>query len=634
MNSSNLHSRQFVQNTCELSIEDKKSPFPAWMKFNKPNPLRFSLNLQDPDRPELEPVQVTGDRAKLETLQGTVDSYVKEIVAQAPMATMGEDASKLPSKASADDRPIDALNVTDNQPRLEADGPSRHLFYLGNSADANAAVLSLSTLQLFDLSSVLNEAVAPATVAVPEDSSAFLTALTGSPLVENASGINTNTTGKDSAIQTNEASLLSNNLEEPRVVLPSINDPKEPVTDEFYSLETESSILERGGANRNQFKNKSNNLNLPELPDFSQSPLTSIPLWIGLGTMAAGIIAFPFISSYFKNNSQVATKPGVPIVSTSPSTSSEEPTPYQPSSASVPGSVVPSVNVGSAGNTGLPTTVVPSPALGDTTLFANNGGQGGRQTTTQRTDSTARQGTPANNGGAAKTGNNDRTNRTASQSPSPANSGSQPRGMRRASDVNKPSDSQVATNNQGKTGAAGNRRSADSSNVPLTNDDDVFNRLPNGGTETSGVPGTSGNTRSRKGQKTTTPAADSGFGTVNGDLAGTEPVSRTTVPTDNSQPVQSQPLSNDSVQVKGVQSYFQQRWKADPAAQESLQYRIKVGQNGQVQSIEGQGNYSQRYLDKTKFLKPGDQVSTSGKKDQSVWLILRQDGEVQALQED
>jgi hypothetical protein len=628
MNSSNLFSRQFIQNTCELSIEDKKSPFPAWMKFNKPNPLRFSLNLQDPDRPELEPVQVTGDRAKLETLQDTVDKYVKEIVAQAPMATMGEEASKLPSRAT-DERPIDALKVNDNHPRLEPDGPSRHLFYLGNSADANAAVLSLSTLQLFDISSVLNEALAPDPVVVPEDSSSLLTTPTGGALVEPISEI------QDSAIKTNEASLLStnnlsntNNLEEARVILPSINDDTQPVTDEFYSLETESSILERGGANRSNTKSSKpgmGSLNLPELPDFSQSPLTSIPLWLGLGTMASFIIAFPFLSSYFKNSSSVATKPSTPVVSTSPSPSAEEatPTPYQPSSASLPGSVVPSVSVTTSSGTGIP--VVPNPALGvgsnnnTSTLFSNNVGQTNRQTTNQRSDA----------------GTGTRQDKKPSTSPDPAaktgagknnrnTSGSQSKGMRPPSETIQP----TAIPNSSISTGSGSRTGRTAQNTPRTDDDAQFNSLPSGDIN-SNVFSNAG-----RGKKTTTNNSNTSFDTTNGGNLADAPISRTSIPTDSAQPLESQPnVSSDSVQVQGVQTYFQQRWKADPSAQESLQYRIKVGQNGRVQSIEGQGNYSQIYLDKTRFMKPGDQVSAAGKKDQSVWLILRQDGDVQALPE-
>jgi Domain of unknown function (DUF4335) len=613
MNSSNLHTRQFLQNTCEMSIEDKKSPFPAWMKFNKPNPLRFSLSLQDPDRPELEPVQVTGDRSKLEVLQGTVDRYVKEIVAKAPIPEMGGDASKLPSRGNGEDRPIDALKVTDDEPRLETDGPSRHLFYLGSSADANAAVLSLSTLQLFDLSSVLNESVATITVTEPEESSAILTASSGA-----ISAI------QDSAIQPTDqdSAFASNSLVEPRVILPSVSDTQEPVTDEFYSLETESSILERSGSSRDRSKSSKpslGSLNLPELPDFSQSPLTSIPLWLGLGAMATIVASSPLWMSAFKKDTVLTTQPSNVPAQVSPSSSEELPSPYQSSSPSLPSNAVPSVVVSPGSvNTSGGIPVVLNPANSNSDLFPNSQGrQATKQSTDQKTDNNSRQPAPVvkptKDNNAAKT-------YTVPPTTTKKSTGAQTRSMRPPSDVNR------STNPS--TGAINSRSAEVSPAGPRGTDDDKFDSLPDGGSVD--IPSTVSSSRNRTAAQRRNPS-NTKFGTVNGDLSVSQ------VPADTSKPIEQQaPVnnSNDSVQVKGVQSFFQQRWKADPNAQESLQYRVKVGQNGRVQSIEGQGNYSQRYLDKTRFLQPGYQISGSGKKDQSVFLILRQDGDVQVLSED
>ena len=291
MNSPNLQPRQFVHSTCELSIDDKKSPFPAWMKFNKPNPLRFSLIVNDPDRPELEPMRVEGDRVKLESLHRTVEDYVKNLVARAPLPQInGVDSLSLPKSTAFDDtitssdlqhRPIDALKVNDEKPRIEADGLSRHLFYLGNGADANTTTMSLSTLQLFDLSSALNEGISP---PVLEPAALASTAETlVQPVVLSPEAVTNN--NKNSAIKSEKSEA-----EKPMVVLPSANSPESGSSEDLYGLETESSILERSNPSNDRFKAPKpslGSLNLPELPDFSRSPLTSIPLWLGLGGMAA-----------------------------------------------------------------------------------------------------------------------------------------------------------------------------------------------------------------------------------------------------------------------------------------------------------------------------------------------------------
>jgi serine/threonine protein kinase len=86
-----------------------------------------------------------------------------------------------------------------------------------------------------------------------------------------------------------------------------------------------------------------------------------------------------------------------------------------------------------------------------------------------------------------------------------------------------------------------------------------------------------------------------------------------------------------SVQAKSLQGYFQGRWRADPDFDGSLQYKVKVGRNGKVISLEGADERSRIYLNKTGFLKPGETVSKNGQQDQKIYLILNSTGEVQTL---
>jgi hypothetical protein len=85
------------------------------------------------------------------------------------------------------------------------------------------------------------------------------------------------------------------------------------------------------------------------------------------------------------------------------------------------------------------------------------------------------------------------------------------------------------------------------------------------------------------------------------------------------------------VQAKSLQGYFQGRWRADPDFDGSLQYKVKVGRNGKVISLEGADERSRIYLNKTGFLKPGETVSKNGQQDQKIYLILNSTGEVQTL---
>jgi hypothetical protein len=108
------------------------------------------------------------------------------------------------------------------------------------------------------------------------------------------------------------------------------------------------------------------------------------------------------------------------------------------------------------------------------------------------------------------------------------------------------------------------------------------------------------------------------------------------LPADNSKTLEF-PSNNplDSPQAKETQAYFQKRWKADPNFSETLQYVIRIDKSGKVASITAQGGISQNYLDKTRFLRPGDPLvspSANGKT-QEVRVLLKPSGDVETLVE-
>jgi Domain of unknown function (DUF4335) len=654
MNSPNLQPRQFVHNTCELSIDDKKSPFPAWMKFNKPNPLRFSLSVSDPDRPELEPMRVEGDRSKLESLHRTTEDYVKNLVARAPLPQInGEDLGKLPQSMAFDDtinssdlqhRPIDALKVNDEKPRIEADGISRHLFYLGSGADANTTTMSLSTLQLFDLSSALNEGMTPVIEPVVEPEKPVAMAATAETLVQPVVLPPEAVTNNNKSSATTSLKSGQSNLEEPRVVLPSVNAAESSgKSEDLYGLETESSILERSNSNKDRFKMPKpslGSLNLPELPDFSRSPLTSIPLWLGLGGMAALIMAFPFLSSQFKGGNSIAKKPATPTtqVATAPTDVQK---PYQPSDPIITNGVgTPSPNLsnptttptslGGLGTTGNPNTLGTPGFLGQ-----NNNPVPNRNATSQ-----------TNTG----VGNTARTSNSGSRNPN--NSAAQQAGLNQ---INQPdSNNQISKQKvlQDQLAAINARKpikGADGANqslssrvvVPQNNDrsivDDYDPRLK----LITGEEATSSRrvSRSQSSQKpaennpapiTEVPVIVQGnLGNSGSGLLNT-PTPQIEIPKNLEAPV----IPSDSVQVKGLQGYFQKIWRADPNFDSSLRYTVNVGKNGKVISVEGDDEKSKIYLNKTNFLKPGVAVSSSSQKNQRVVLMLHSTGDVQTFSDE
>jgi Domain of unknown function (DUF4335) len=643
MNSPNLQPRQFVHNTCELSIDDKKSPFPAWMKFNKPNPLRFNLTVNDPDRPELEPMRVEGDRTKLESLHRTVGDYVKDLVARAPLPQInGEELGKLPQSAAFDDtinssdlqhRPIDALKVNDEKPRIEADGISRHLFYLGSGADANTNTMSLSTLQLFDLSSALNEGMTPAIEPEVEPEKPVALATAAETLVQPVVLPPEAVTNNNKSSATTSLKSGQSGVEEPRVVLPSANAPESSgASEDLYGLETESSILERSNSSKDRFqmpKPSLGSLNLPELPDFSRSPLTSIPLWLGLGGMAAVILTFPAWIKLFNGGDSVAKKPTTPItqVATAPT---DSPTPYQPSaptiasgagipSANIPNTTTTTTNLGGLGTAGNPNPqgIIPG-IVGPKPSTVQN-----RATPPQISRTTTSTGNPAGINPGSLDPFKNRDGRQTGLNNQPGNSSAAenlPKSRRITDDANQSASSKI---NNG-------RRVVDNSDQllkPITDEGAAPQRK---------------NPRNRElpqpsvvdpGPIDAPPTIGQGVDLGNGgsNIFNTPiPIPQGESPKNLEAPI----ISSDSVQAKGLQGYFQKIWRADPNFDSSLQYKVNVGRNGKVISLEGIDEKSKIYLNKTNFLKPGAAVSSSGQKDQKILLMLHSTGDVQTFSDE
>jgi Domain of unknown function (DUF4335) len=673
MNSPNQPNRQYTNNSCELSIEDKKSPFPAWMKFNKPNPLKFSLSLADPDRSEQRPTVITGDRAKLESLQQVVGDYVNELVVKAPLPSlqgnggvgeMSGDLNRDPLRANQGnptateqeigvDRPIDALKLTGDQPHLEADGTSSHLLYLGNLASDGQVMLSLSTLQLFDLSSTLEEGVlssAPENSLVSEDLGLNSESSAASKPIEPEVIASTAAAGATAAVAAETARQFDPDVVEPRVVLPSV---EEAISED--SLITESSIFERdsearGGDRFKMPKPSLGSLNLPELPDFSNSPLTSIWLWLGLGTVATGIVASPFIGPTFNQLFSSSPKPSVVQTSTDPTAVSSLPPEYSASSQPPTPSGLPSTTTspssfGASPSPSMSVSISPSvPAYGGTTTYNPYGtGTGG---TTYNPYGTAT--TPSTSAAQPSTGTGSSATGRGRMGTTPGTGSRgtgdlatrQQQGGRSGGTFRSPSSVLRTTTPRASTGSTtGSDAMTEQARVytPSTSSGQDFDRLP---TTPETAAGSSPSASRRRGNTSPAPSSTDQPVQITGqdtpDLFSNaggridNPV--TSAPSDSTPNLDVPSASSglESAQAQETKKYFQRRWKADPNFQDSLQYNVRVDRNGKVMSINGQTENSRTYLNRTNFLKPGTKVAGANAtgQEQDVFVILKPDGSV------
>jgi Domain of unknown function (DUF4335) len=646
----NQNFRRYSQDTCDLMIEDKKSPFPTWMNFNKPNPLKFSLGLTDPDRPEQSPIRITGDRPKLEALHQAVESYVGDILAKTPLPELDVAQSNEPASQNfkvqnsealvSSDRPIDALNITGDQPYLEADGLSRHLLYLGNIATDNQVMVSLTTLQLFDLSSTLAEGILPVENSAAAMSDADVTTDLGATVA------NPPLTGELPTVEILQPEVVpavtnrfANNVAEPRVVKSVTQDMGN--SDEFSNIGADSSIHQNDEQSQERFKlpnmgikTASSSSGNSNFPDFA-SPLSSIWPWLGVGTAAAGIIALSLFGG--KEGNMFAGKPTVsPPSMAKASTAVGE---YQPDTVPLPSGISssPSATVtlnpkpSASVSLGLPGTTIASPngfaIPSNAPILLKTPSSYGSSISSTPSSLSVKGARNAKGAGANRTGlSGNTTDFTLGSKVSPSNSSLGNQTVPRGEPVG--------------VGSGGNRGFNVGNGAP---DTDLATS-----TDLNTVTPTRRGSNSAKTAKKQpiAPAAidDSLPGSVaaSGDLfspndskTNNAPIDQ--LPTDNNiNPLETPDVNaGDSLQATETQSHFQKRWKADPNFSETLQYVIRLDKNGKVGRITPQGDISKNYLDKTRFLRTGEKLVSASRngKDQDVRVLLKPNGEVETIVE-
>ncbi len=675
----NQNFRRYSQDTCDLMIEDKKSPFPTWMNFNKPNPLKFSLGLTDPDRPEQAPIRITGDRSKLESLHQAVENYVGKLLSKTPLPQLNIDQPKpfespqpkppAPGNGNFNlkvgdgsikikmgdapvnsiDRPIDALNMTSDQPYLEADGLSRHLLYLGNIATDNQVMVSLNTLQLFDLASTLAEGVLPVSNAVTGEMTDFGAAI-ASPLV----GEQTTVEVVQPDITPAVTNRFANNVTEPRVAKSVDQNNKNRNSEEFSNIGAASS-LQHVKKSSERFKVPNITFNKSRFtgaPDSSLSPLSTYWPWLGVGTVAAGIIAATLLGGNGGKEGGLSSKPVVnPTAIAKASTSVSE---FQPSSSvPLPSGLESSPNVtatptvSSSGPASIPgaTVIAGSP---NASSFPPPSGIGagtvqipGRNASGLATSSTGdfsmgagsfstKSGSsnlvnPRKSGGGSKSS-------TISKAQPPSTPG---RTLTTNRFPSGPVPQGVPVDSGGSSGFSADQLAASSDLPSNTNLEAAKTARQNG--------------KAVKPAKAATkrPVAppvinDSLPGSVaaGDDLFAPAESKNSDIPVkqlpadSNANPLEApQANSAESMQASETQTHFQKRWKADPNFSETLQYVIRLDKSGKVVRVTPQGDVSKNYLDKTNFLRSGEKLVSPSRKGQDVRVLLKPNGEVETIVE-
>ena len=173
--------KRYTPPTCTLEITAKSSPLSRWAGQPVFKSLSFELRLDDPRLPDSQHVTLRGDRIQLETLHEAVSTYVQNFLgessdwennlnSQIARTPAGPDSPSASGNALIFDRPVNTSELATSAPntaylpvppRLEPRGLLAHNLFLGSlSAAESGPVVPLSTLQLFDLATALDNCAA------------------------------------------------------------------------------------------------------------------------------------------------------------------------------------------------------------------------------------------------------------------------------------------------------------------------------------------------------------------------------------------------------------------------------------------------------------------------------------------
>jgi hypothetical protein len=508
-------------------------------------------------------------------------------------------------------------------------------------------MVSLNTLQLFDLASTLAEGISPISSAVTGEMTDF-----GAAVVPPMIGDETTVEVVQPDITPSVTNRFANSVTEPRVVKSVEKNNSNNDSEEFSSTGAASSLL-RAKKSSERFKVPNITFNKSRFtgsPDSSLSPLSTYWPWLGVGTLAAGIIAATLLGGNGGKEGSLSSKPTVdPTTMAKASTSATE---FQPSSIPTPsaldGSTSPTPNPtisssqpAGASGTGavLVTPSLPNPVVPGAVQVPGRSAAGISNATPNGFNIGSSFGAPGLPIGGR--GNTSKASRDKSQSPTVSGStrvpGSMPQGIPVPTRLSGPVPQGVPVGSEVGGNGFSIDQMAGSSDSPLNPGLDTAKS-----TRQSGKAGKPSKAAKRPAAPTNISDSLPGSVAAGDDLFAPadsknsdSPVKQ--LPVDNNPNPLDAPTANSSgtTQATETQSYFQKRWKADPNFSETLQYVIRLDKSGKVVQVNPQGDVSKNYLDKTNFLRSGEKVVSPSRtgKDQDVRVLLKPNGEVETIVE-
>lgn len=164
--------RRYTPPTCTLEVMAKNSSLSRWAEQPVVKDVRFHLKLDDPTLAQERWVELSGDRAQLEELRHTVNTYVQAFLDQSQdflhqsAALIDQDgfnhndpATAIPVLIEASEQSLSRTGDGNLAPiGLQSNGLLGHDLHLGSLAtEESGALIRLNTLQLFDLATALDE---------------------------------------------------------------------------------------------------------------------------------------------------------------------------------------------------------------------------------------------------------------------------------------------------------------------------------------------------------------------------------------------------------------------------------------------------------------------------------------------
>jgi Domain of unknown function (DUF4335) len=170
---SNSDIRRYTPPTCTLEVLAQNSPLSRWTGKSVVKLQNFELRFDDPRLPEDDRIEIRGDREQLEALCAVVTNYVQNVLQEPPdsfwenfstqkesnnisdTSHQEESDNSSPSKTKLNN-PV--VPFPDREIRLEPNNHLTHKLFLGSLASPTSGpFVKLSTLQLFDLATALDE---------------------------------------------------------------------------------------------------------------------------------------------------------------------------------------------------------------------------------------------------------------------------------------------------------------------------------------------------------------------------------------------------------------------------------------------------------------------------------------------